>query len=87
MLNLLAKTLLEIETLDAYQIKFLAENGRIPTEEEREAEQNNNHSRKADTVVKEAGEKSTDTPTINLVAKDDEPSVKEENTEHKEDNK
>lgn len=97
LLNLIANTLLEIETLDAYQIKFLAEQGRMPTEEERESEQNlrNQHNKEnAETAEGEGSEAAENElaaePTINLVAKDDEPIELDEiieGNENKEDNK
>ena len=76
LLNLIAKTLLEIETLDAYQIRFLADKGRLPTDEEREMEQNRQDVSK--TSAESSEKKKSDVqkpegsaPTVHLTPKED----------------
>ena len=83
LLDLIANTLLDIETIDAYQIRFLADHGRLPTEEEREAEQQKSGS--SDELKVESDRK--DEPTINLVPKDDHIEPAENKEENKEENK
>ena len=91
MLNLIAKTLLEIETLDAYQIRFLADKGRLPTDEEREMEQNRQDVSK--TSAESSEKKKSDVqkpegsaPTVHLTPKEDMKipiDTQEENNEEK----
>ncbi len=91
LLNLIAKTLLEIETLDAYQIRFLADKGRLPTDEEREMEQNRQDVSK--TSAESSEKKKSDVqkpegsaPTVHLTSKEDMKipiDTQEENNEEK----
>ena len=91
LLNLIAKTLLEIETLDAYQIRFLADKGRLPTDEEREMEQNRQDVSK--TSAESSEKKKSDVqkpegsaPTVHLTPKEDMKipiDTQEENNEEK----
>ena len=91
LLNLIAKTLLEIETLDAYQIRFLADKGRLPTDEEREMEQNRQDVSK--TSAESSEKKKSDVqkpegsaPTVHLTPKEDMKTpidTQEENNEEK----
>ncbi|SDJ72717.1 ATP-dependent zinc metalloprotease FtsH [Salimicrobium halophilum] len=72
-LELMAQTLLEVETLDATEIKYLFEEGRMPTEEEMEelAKKNNSD------LHKSASLEESDDMKVNVQSKEEETSNEE----------
>ncbi|QPC47993.1 ATP-dependent zinc metalloprotease FtsH [Mangrovibacillus cuniculi] len=76
-LDLVAKTLLEVETLDAMQIRFLYDKGRLPTQEEIIERANENNKQADDVKVniqskkEELGDRVDESPTASDLPKEE----------------
>jgi cell division protease FtsH len=75
-LELLAKTLLDVETLDATQIRSLFDKGRLPTDEELEALARENNAK-----IKNNTSSTDEDVRVNIQSKEDEQKEEQEKTE------
>ncbi|MBN8237505.1 ATP-dependent zinc metalloprotease FtsH [Halobacillus kuroshimensis] len=82
-LELIAKTLLEVETLDATQIRSLFDKGRLPTDEELEALAREHNAK----IKNNTSSGSDEDVRVNIQSKDEEVSEEEQDTEDSSTNK
>lgn len=76
-LELIAKTLLEVETLDATQIRSLFDKGRLPTDEELEALAREHNAK----IKNNTSSGSDEDVRVNIQSKDEEAAEEEQDTE------